>query len=260
MDNFFIAQYFDWSPKRVSYLDRLINKALRTVGLKYRLFSAKAIDELAAKIRGRRVYPLESGAMGNVEQRMNMYHLVSQVLAFDVEGELVELGCHEGRCSILIQKLIEESKKPKTLHLYDSFEGLPPSGAKDGSSYTQGMFKTSENIVIGNFKKYNLRLPEIHKGFFHETLPDGLPEKICFAYLDGDWYDSILISLKYVYPRLTRGAICLVDDYCDPEINPNGWNQLPGVKKACDEFLAGKQEKIVALYAGSRSHGYFRKS
>jgi O-methyltransferase len=65
--------------------------------------------------------------------------------------------------------------------------------------------------------------------FLRETLPSGLPDQICFAHLDGDLYASILTSLMYVYPRLSKGAICLIDDYVDPAIHM-GWNQLPGVK------------------------------
>lgn len=84
--------------------------------------------------------------------------------------------------------------------------------------------------------------------------------KYSFAYLDGDLYDSILISLKHVYPRLTKGAICLIDDYNDPSINPVGWNKLPGVKKACDEYLSNKPEKVTLLYAGVYPHGFFRKA
>lgn len=71
--------------------------------------------------------------------------------------------------------------------------------------------------------------------------------------------NPILVSLEYVYPRLTKGAICLIDDYGDPSINPLGWNKLPGVKKACDEYLADKQENVSLLYAGDYTHGYFRK-
>jgi O-methyltransferase len=197
--------------------------------------------------------------MTSVEQRINMFHLVSQVLAYDVEGGVVELGCHEGQSSVLIQKIIIESKSSKEFHIFDSFEGLPPPDGIDGSSFKKGELTTTERAVMENFAKHNLPVPKIHKGWFSDTLPKCLPRKICFAYLDGDFYESILTSLKYVYPRLTKGAICLIDDYCDPDVNPNGWNLLPGVKKACDEFLADKPEKIANIYAGPYSHGFFRK-
>jgi O-methyltransferase len=140
------------------------------------------------------------------------------------------------------------------------YDQRPHRGAHAaGKAYKQGDLATSQDVVRNNFRSHDLKLPTIHKGWFDDTLPGGLPEKISFAHLDGDLYDSIMISLKYVYPRLTSGAICLIDDYCDTGINPNGWNYLPGVKKACDEFLADKPERICYLYSGVFTHGFFRK-
>ncbi len=68
----------------------------------------------------------------------------------------------------------------------------------------------------------------------------------------------MLTSLQHVYPRLSKGAICLIDDYCDPSVN-KGWNKLPRVKEACDHHLADKPERVSGLYASDYSHGYFRK-
>ena len=260
MNNFFIKEYFDWNVKRLSFLDRAVNSALRKIGVKLHFNSAYFLDEFASNITGKSYSPATSGVMTNVEQRMNMYHLVSQVLAYNVEGELVEIGCNAGESSVLITKILQEQGSSKKLSVYDSFEGLPRGSEIDGASYAAGDLKTTEGVLRKNFSKYNLPLPSIHKGWFQDTLPTELPEKICFAYLDGDFYESIMISLKYVYPRLSPGAICLVDDYCDPEVNQRGWNKLPGVKKACDEFLQDKLERIEFIYSGSYSHGFFRKA
>lgn len=147
----------------------------------------------------------------------------------------------------------------KELHVYDSFDGLPAARTEDGTSYKKGGLATTEDILIENFRVHDLELPDIHKGWFQDTLPEGLPKSICFAYLDGDLYDSIMVSLNYVYPRLSRGAVCLVDDYCDTSINPGGWNHLPGVKKACDDFLSDKPERMVYIYSGAFTHAFFRK-
>jgi O-methyltransferase len=188
-----------------------------------------------------------------------MYHFVSQVMAYNVEGDIVELGCNEGQSAVLIQKLIESFGSSKLLHLYDSFEGLPSTSAADGTSYKEGDLATTEDVVRRNFSRYGLRQPIIHKGWFADTIPTQLPETISFAHLDGDLYESILVSLQYAYPRLAKGAICLIDDYCDPAVYPNGWNHLPGVKKACDEFMSDKPERLTYIYSGAFSHGFFRK-
>lgn len=47
-----------------------------------------------------------------------------------------------------------------------------------------------------------------------------------FAYLDGDYYRSILDPLKLIWKHLAPGAIIVVDDYQN--------EQLPGVRKALD--------------------------
>ena len=112
--------------------------------------------------------------------------------------------------------------------------------------------------LAANFDRYGLRQPVVHAGWFDDTLPDGLPERIAFAHLDGDLYASIRVSLEHVYPRLSHGAICLIDDYCDRQLLDE-YDYLPGVKKACDEFLADKPEQVSVLYAGAFAHGFFRK-
>ena len=257
MDNFFITKDFDWRVRRSSNIDRALNIVTRRFGLNSD--TAGLVDKIIYSLTGLRFAPVRSGISTNVEQRMNMYHLVSQAIAYDVEGDLVEVGCNEGQSAVLITKVISSFDSPKQLHVYDSFEGLPSVGREDGSSYKEGDLATSEDVLKSNFRTHNVKLPIIHKGWFYDTLPAGLPESICFAHLDGDLYKLIMVSLKYVYPRLSKGAICLIDDYCDPNINPDGWNYLPGVKKACDEFLADKPEKFWYVYSGAFTHAFFRK-
>ena len=257
MDNFFIVSDFDWQVRRSSHLDRALNLITRRFGVNSD--TAGFVDGLIRKSTGMSLSPVRSGISTNIEQRMNMYHLVSQTIAYNVPGDLVEVGCNEGQSSVLIAKVLKDMNCGKTFHVYDSFEGLPSSRTEDGSSYKAGDLKTSQDALVSNFRKHGLEPPIIHKGWFENTLKEGLPEKISFAYLDGDFYDSIMTSLRYVYPRLSAGAVCLIDDYCDLEINPAGWNNLPGVKKACDEFMFDKPEEICYIYSGAFTHAFFRK-
>lgn len=219
--------------------------------------------------------------MINIEQGMNIYHLLNQILLLDIPSEVVELGCCYGNTAAIIQKILDDFKSNKRLHVYDSFEGLPAITEGDGDideEFSEGDLKASDNDLIKTFKKFNLKIPQIHKGWFKDTLPQELPEKICFAHLDGDLYSSIKESLEGIYHRLTKGAIVVIDDYCDPNlltkiqegINANEYSKetgricklkdiLPGVKNACDEFFADKPEKVIILIAGEERHGYFMK-
>lgn len=114
-------------------------------------------------------------------------------------------------------------------------------------------------MVRANFRRYGLSQPTTHPGWFTDTLPGELPPAISFAHLDGDLYEPIMESLRHTYPRLSSGAVCVVDDYCDPNSRPDGWNHLPGVKRPCDEFFVGKREHVAYTYSGNFSHGFFRK-
>ena len=76
----------------------------------------------------------------------------------------------------------------------------------------------------------------IKKGWFSELTDKDLPEKIAFAFLDGDFYESIRDSLRLVAPRMAEGGIIVVHDYTNPA--------LPGVKRAVEEYRnsANKEE------------------
>jgi O-methyltransferase len=259
MENFFIAQYFDWKIKKTSNLDRILNMPLKRMGLRFRFKTSEFFESTFQFLSGRPIAPTQSGISTSVEQRINMYHFVSQVIAYDIEGDLVELGCIDGQSAVLIQKLIEGHTSSKTLHVYDSFEELRLPPVVDESPRNEDARLAPVDSVRRKFSRHGLRQPVIHKGRFEDTLPTQLPEKIAFAHLDGDLYEPTLVSLQHTYPRLAKGAICLINDYCDPAVYPDGWNYLPGVKKACDEFLQDKPERVAYIYSGGYSHGFFRK-
>ena len=84
------------------------------------------------------------------------------------------------------------------------------------------------------FLRAGLPVPVIKKAWFCDLSDGDLPEKIAFAFLDGDFYESIRDSLKLVGPRMSRGGVVVIHDYTNPA--------LPGVKKAVDEWV--REHKI----------------
>jgi O-methyltransferase len=197
--------------------------------------------------------------MTDIDRLANIYHLLSQVLVFEVPGNILEIGCNEGKTSIFLRMIMNYYSPNRELHVYDSFEGLPKKSEFDLYS-DEGECKATLQQLEENFRRWNLQLPVVHKGWFNETFSSSIPEPVAFAYLDSDYYTSIRESLEYVYPLLSKNAIVVIDDYCDPVRNPRAWAGLPGVKKACDDFFAKKPEKISVL-VGSKDMpmGYFRK-
>jgi len=174
--------------------------------------------------------------MSDVERLVSLHWALSSVIRNDVSGDVVELGCNAGYTSVWLANCLRRHETDRELLLFDSFEGLPEPGELD-THLSKGECKASEQDVLDNFERHGLPAPRIFPGWFEDTL-SSLPEKICFGYLDGDFYESILTSLRHAWPRLEPGGIFVIDDYCDLSLNPRAWNGLPGVKKACDEFFA----------------------
>ncbi|EDM38249.1 hypothetical protein PBAL39_01502 [Pedobacter sp. BAL39] len=240
MDNYFITRP-PYSKIRMNKgkasLIRFINKGFRYLKL------------------GLAINPIDTAVdMNTIEQRINYFHLLDQVIANDIDGDVIELGCFTGQCALILQKVIEQRRSPKQLYLYDSFD---IKFRETGSI---------EEVLKNNFVNAGLKVPLLKKGFFEETLPTMLPEKISFAHIDcGFGGDKIAHSkvvqycLNEIYPKMSLGAICVLMDYNDPEINGVGHDANPGVKIACDEFLKDKPEEMVCLYGNQFFHAYFRK-
>lgn len=195
---------------------------------------------------------------------MNMYHFVSQVVAYEVEGEFVELGCNTGQSAALYQKVMKDLGKSREIHLYDSFLGDFPTGSQGLSDDEK--IQANQEIVLQNFARHQLKAPIVHAGWFESTVPRKLPNKIAFAHIDagpGASHEalraSVLHCLTHVYPRLSPGGICLLMDYCRPE-QYESWNENPAVREAVDEFMTDKPEEVIGLYAGEYSQGFFRKA
>ena len=248
MDSAFIAQYFDWDCRSPRPQHRFINRVLRRF-IKAQLVPASFMWENA-----------------NVEARMNVFHLVSQTAVYGVPGDVAEVGCNSGEMSVVIRKVLDEYAPDKELHVFDSFEGLPElrdNKDKEDGVYIPGWMATSEQRLLNRFTTLGLKEPHVHKGWFEDTVPGGLPDTLSFAIVDGDLYSSTKYVLPHVYERLSPGAICWFGAYYDETVfrrdDTSSHFKSPGVKQATDEFFQDKPESMSVLYANEYSNGYFRK-
>lgn len=130
----------------------------------------------------------------------------------------------------------------REFHVYDSFEGLPEKRAQDanaaGVDFEAGKLYVSKKELLQQFHNAHLQPPITHKGWFNEISPAEVPEPIAFAFLDGDFYDSIISSLRLVYPKMAEGGTILIDDYQR--------ETLPGVERAIRDFFQGKPLRLRA--------------
>lgn len=165
------------------------------------------------------------------------------ILAAQIPGDITEFGCYDGTASLKLAQTLQALRSSRELWLYDSFEGLPekttadqvananPSAARQSATFRPGTLRASRNDLLRKFHRANLPAPLVKKAWFDELDPQrDLPAEIAFALLDGDYYDSIRVSLALVAPKLTSQAIIVVHDYENPA--------LPGVQRAVAELLA----------------------
>lgn len=162
---------------------------------------------------------------------------LEKALLNGTEGDVVEFGCYIGTTSLFVRRLLDAYSSDKAFHVYDSFEGLPPKAAQDASAvgvdFKAGELSVGKRQLLEQFHKANLKSPIIHKGWFNQLEPSDAPEKIAFAFLDGDFYDSIIDSLRLVYPRMQPGGVITIDDYQR--------ETLPGVERAVRDYFQNKK-------------------
>jgi O-methyltransferase len=165
-----------------------------------------------------------------------------RVIENGVAGDVVELGCYEGTSALFEQRVLQQLAPHKNLWLYDSFEGLPEKTVEDssasGEQFKGGELRASKARLVKNFVKAGLTLPEIKRAWFYELDAKDLPSEVCFAFLDGDFYESIADSLKLVWPLMARGGVIVIDDYQN--------SALPGAAQAVNEFATKHNLNVQA--------------
>ncbi len=214
------------------------------------------INEVAAQVCGFE----ESYAPRHVRRRL-IYEALSQGVQYvfnnGVEGDIAEFGTASGFSAYTIaramaiyrhiyaKRITQFSMPPKTLHLFDSFHGLPrPRAAVDlASPYVQagvwqeGTYQvlTEEELVALCASAYDADKVLTYAGWFAETLERIQPQtKFAMLHLDCDLYQSSIEVLEHVFAenRIADGCVVFFDDW-----NTNRCSPLLGQRRAWRETL-----------------------
>jgi O-methyltransferase len=178
-----------------------------------------------------------------------------------IPGCVAECGVYRGQTLIPLSAHLRSSGSPKRIFGFDSFEGFPTEELKEELSFlgdggdmnkSEAGFKdTSFELVRQKLVLFGLEHVELHKGFFSDTLAKCANETFSFVHLDCDLYGSYKDCLEFFYPRLSPGAVVLLDEYDDPP-----W---PGCNKAVDEFLSDKPERLERIERQNYQKYFLRK-
>ncbi|GAA2677238.1 TylF/MycF/NovP-related O-methyltransferase [Streptomyces lunalinharesii] len=206
---------------------------------------------LREALLGEQPRTVNRGRMPVVEREL------SRVVATGVPGAVVEFGCFRGGMTAWMRAVLEvQGSSDRVIHTYDASQGLPPAEEHDDAHPTAGECAARTAEVRGLHDTWGLPQPVIHEGGFHRTLPDDLPARIAFGYVDADRYASTLTCLRACVPRLSPGAVLVLDDYADAS-RPTP-PKSPGVLRACEEFFGTPAPVAVATTDAGWSLAVYR--
>lgn len=158
----------------------------------------------------------------------------AEILKFAVEladkndGLFLEFGVGGGRTTNFIAGLCSK----KTIHGFDSFQGLPEDWQ---DSCTKGTFALLTDELPPLYHNIS-----VHIGMFEDTLPEFIKEfskpadKIAFIHIDCDLYKSTKTIFDLCGDYIKSGTVIHFDEY----YNYKGWELHE--HKAFKEFIAGR--------------------
>jgi O-methyltransferase len=183
--------------------------------------------------------------------------MVDRTLSID--GDVAECGVFRGSSLVPMAVHLKQRAPGKRLLGFDSFAGYDNSilldlslDAPSEASKRPGAFSnTSASAVLNKLCRFHADNVTLIPGYFHDSLPKCADRRFSFVHLDLGIYQAYKECLEFFYPRLHPGGVILSNDYNKP-----AW---PGCKKAVDEFLTGKPEKLQMLEMDNYQRFYISK-
>jgi len=169
-----------------------------------------------------RDWPSIAHTMVGLARLENLRDLAQAAIDKNIPGDFIETGVWRGGCCILMRGVLAANLiTDRKVYVADSFAGLPrPNPAKypedeEDKLYTYKELAVSVEQVKANFAAYGLLDDKVVfvQGFFQDTLPKLDAGPLALIRLDGDMYESTIVALDALYPRLSPGGFIIVDDY-----------------------------------------------
>jgi O-methyltransferase len=183
-----------------------------------------------------RDWPPDAETMIGLKRLDNLQECVTDVIEKRVPGDLIETGVWRGGACIFMRAMLKAyGELDRTVWVADSFRGLPRPEAHrtedvEDALWAVPFLAVPMDRVKENFARYGMLDDQVRflPGWFQDTLPTAPVQQLSIMRLDGDMYDSTMVALNSLYPKLSVGGYVIVDDY----------HAVRGCKQAVDEFRA----------------------
>jgi len=215
-----------------SILEGIVKKTFRIMGLKVEKYHREH-PELWSNIADFQLLfgQIENRTVVSQDRCFMLYQMAKY--AESKEGEIAEVGVYKGGTG----KLIAKTCPGKSVHLFDTFSGMPQT-TRSIDLHEKGDFADTSLDSVKTFLS-DCNNVIFHPGFFPDTAEAVKDKKFCLVYIDVDIYQSVKDCLEFFYYRMVLGGVMVLDDYeC---------LSTPGSKKAIAEFLADKPEVPIII-------------
>lgn len=192
--------------------------------------------------------------MTSAERLYSVYKAIEYIEKAGIEGAVVECGVWRGGSTMCALMALQEHKNTnRDIFLYDTYEGMSEPTEKDkdilGEAAAKQLAERTKNEedvlwayatldrVKENIQKTGYPANKVNfvKGKVEDTIPAAMPDKIALLRLDTDWYESTWHEMVYLFPKLVKGGVIIIDDY----------GHWAGAREAVDTYL--KQNNITLL-------------
>ena len=197
------------------------------------------------------VFPYTMASRARIE---NVLALVDAIVDNDIPGDLIEIGVWKGGLIMAMALKCMQLGVVRTIHAYDTFEGMTQPTANDVDLYGNQASHIFEAVkCCSSFEETKVNInkcnyPHIvyHRGDILKTDIDAIPRSIAILRLDTDWYEGTKFELEHFEKHVSTGGYIIIDDY-------GHWQ---GCKKAVNEYYQGKSFNATIIdYTGI----YWRK-
>tara|TARA_B100000401_G_scaffold109870_1_gene71670 strand:+ start:533 stop:1321 length:789 start_codon:yes stop_codon:yes gene_type:complete len=151
-----------------------------------------------------------------------------------LKGSFCDFGCYDGVGSKFVNDYCELEKNNISFYLYDAF--VPPPKSASFRKHSEDLYGEVEKKFINN------KNVKVIDGLLPESLIKTCPKSISFAHIDLNNVEAEMAVLQYIYERIVKGGIIILDDY--------GWINYRSQLAAEKEFLEKKGQKILELPTG----------
>jgi hypothetical protein len=204
-----------------------------------------------------RIWPGYAHTMIGLKRLDNLQSCIETASRDHIPVDLIETGVWRGGACIFMRAVLAaHGVGNRKVLVADSFEGLPkpdveryPEDAGDGHYLHAPFLGVSREEVENNFRHYGLLDDQVVflEGWFKDTLPNAPIKQLAVLRLDGDMYGSTMDALFSLYPKLSPGGFCIIDDYA-----------MPNCKRAVEDYREQNQIKAEIQAIDWTGH-YWRK-